>query len=736
MVTSAHHSHPTLNTLTPGVMFRQYKLLEQIGVGGQGVVWSALHPEQRRIYAIKFNEIPVSAETEADDVRDEHQLRKLATLHHPHILPITEYGFEESIRFTISPYLPGGVLTEMARTTLPLDKILRYGTEIASALDYLHRQGIIHRDLKSTNILLDVSRNSYLADFGLARIVSTSTLAFHTGHGTPPYAPPEQIQMKAITPKSDIFSFGILFYEMFTGQLPWNGKRQLGMEQSHSKQEIPDPGEFRKELPSQVWELLKRVTSAIPEERPNSAGDIVKILHSIFNIAMELRPNIETPNAEEIREKDIEQLLENGLLHWEETNGTYNLGLTKFALADLHRETIDMDKFGKFMLSQALTYGYNDEQWWANTTSLKERLLVSSLLLGKNRDAITARVIGHLANDNNIRTHSKGLPKSMTTTLLVVGAKTDNALLRQQIFEGLRTLTRPEKAWGNHALPEDQIERLGDLALEDSDAGDKTAELIGHLRSASAVKAILDHGDDERKFTVLLLIQKVAGNLPPGIKANVRFRLTIDWVIYQVLQRPVSLVSAYVLAFLGASMGVGLQVYFTINVPNFLDVARITASIEQGLIVGAIFGLGVFTTRLSVERFQSANTFLRTTVGIIVGALLMNMGLFVFHTLFVNTPPRGFLITTACVLIAMAFALGGLIHRRWAGMILSSASILMTIIGTWWIHTTFAASPLDLTPVFRYDYAWSLGQVAFVAFCVSLPIGIFGNLVDLSIVED
>jgi hypothetical protein len=69
-------------------------------------------------------------------------------------------------------------------------------------------------------------------------------------------------------------------------------------------------------------------------------------------------------------------------------------------------------------------------------------------------------------------------------------------------------------------------------------------------------------------------------------------------------------------------------------------------------------------------------------------------------------------------------------------MILSSASVFMAIIGTWWIHTTFAASPLDLTPVFRYDYAWSPAQVAFVALCVSLPIGIFGNLVDLSIVDD
>src|SRR6185436_8483042 len=102
---------------------------------------------------------------------------------------------------------------------------------------------------------------------------STSTLAFHTGHGTPPYSPPEQIQMKAITPKSDVYSFGILLYEMFTGQLPWNGKKQLSIEQLNSKEELPDPREFNKDLPPLLTSVLRRVTAADPELRPPSAGE-------------------------------------------------------------------------------------------------------------------------------------------------------------------------------------------------------------------------------------------------------------------------------------------------------------------------------------------------------------------------------------------------------------------------------------------------------------------------------
>lgn len=724
-----------LTTLTPGASFRQYYLLEQIGVGGQGVVWSALDQDGDRIYAIKFNEILDLDEAHADDLRDEHQLENLVELDHAHILPILEYGFEERVRFTISPYVPGGTLAQRIKAEpLTVQAVLRYGLEIASALDFLHSRGVIHRDLKSSNILLDLDGRSYLADFGLARILSTSTLAFHTGHGTPPYAPPEQNRLKEITPKSDVYSFGILLYEMFTGQLPWNGKKQLGIEQLYSRQELPDPRELDPDLPPLLAEVLRRTTSADPERRPRSSGEVMKVLCRVFNVPYQPQQGGKERGGE------VSELLRQGLAQWEATEGMYNLGLTRFALIDLERTEIDKNLFGRFLLTQALTYGYNDEEWWASISDPRERLAVASILLRKENEAIAERILGHLSGDMEIRSFSKGVPQSILTSLLEIGVKTDNPMLRQKMFQEIRGLAQPGRSWGDGSLPlnEYMVKRLGTQALEDSEAGDAAAELIGHLRITPAVQVAARRRKrgDERRIAALLLIQQTAGSLPPQVRGELRFTLSTEWFVRRFVRQPVRLVGAYVLAVLGAALGFGLQVYSTYNLPNFMDIDRFTISLERGLIIGAVFGLGIFMTRVIVERFHESNALLRVLLGTLVGGLGMNIALLVFHLLFLGTPPRGFLITGGCMLIALAFAFGSLTHSYLLKSFLTSLAVFAAVLGTWWLHINRAGSPVELTPIFRYAYAWPLTQVSVTALLVALPIGILGNLVNLSVKDE
>jgi len=736
VITTTPHP-PSLSTLTPGAFFRQYQLLEQIGVGGQGVVWSALDQSRNSIHAIKFNEVLDTDQAQAEDTKAGLQFERLIRLRHPHILPIQEYGAENDLRFTISPYIPGGTLAQHIKATISFDEFLQHGREIASALDYLHSQGVIHRDIKTSNLLLDMSGHTYLADFGLARIISTSTLAFHTGHGTPPYASPEQIQSKAITPKSDIFSFGILLFEMLTGQLPWNGKKQLGMEQLHSRQEIPDPSEYGINIPSQIAGVLRRLTAADPDVRPNTATEAMRMVYPIFNTSFEPLQDEIQYNDLTSRSKDVEELLKGGLEQWKSTDGRFNLGLTKFALINLEHKQGNTDIFNRFMLSQAMTYGYNDDHWWSIVKDPREKLLVSSILLKKENEVVAARVVGHLVNDTDKHILAKGMSKSMTSSLLTIGIKTNDAVLRQQIFEGVRTLTQPVNTWNDFSLLDpNQFKQLGDLAVEDSEFGDTTAKLIGHIRSSLAVKVILNQSNKERRNIALLLIQKEAESLPSFVKGSVRFKLSMEWVLQRLIEQPINLIGAYVMSFLGAALGIGLQSYLTYNLPDFFDIERITVSMEQGLIVGSIFGLGIFLARVIIERFQSSSALLRTIFGTITGAIGMNIALLIFHILFVKTVPQGFLITTGCMMIALTFSIGGFFRSRLLKMILSSASILLAIVGTWWIHISFAASNVELTPILRYDYDWTLIQIVPIALGIALLIGIFGNLINLTIKDD
>ena len=724
----------SISPLVPGRSFRQYQLLEQIGVGGQAVVWSALDKIRNRVLAIKFNKILDSDPDQAEEIGIEYKLDRLVNLHHAHILPVYAYGSEESIRFLVSPYIPGGTLALKIRTSpLSIDDVIRYGVEIASALDYLQNQGVIHRDLKSSNILLDLSDHTYLADFGLARIISTSTLAFHTGHGTPPYASPEQVSSKEITSKSDIFSFGILLFEMFTGQLPWNGKRQLGIEQLHSDQELPDPREYVTGLPPRITDVLRRVTSVNPDLRPHSASEVMRMLHYVFNIPAE-SVQVEIEHDEPAaRNKDADQLLKQALTQWESTNGKFNLGLTKFALIDSERMKINTDNFKRFMLSQALTYGYHDDQWWTTVSNPRERLMVSSALLGRDNDTITDRVLEHLTGDLDILSSTSGLPKSLGTTLLRIGTQTNDAVLRQKILVGLRLLLRPGTVWKDPPVDPNQIQRLGELALADSEFGDTAAELIGHLRAPSAVQVVLSNAHEGRKIDALLLIERVAGSLPSLVPSQVRFRLSLERNLQGLTQRPINLIGAYLMTFLGAALGISLQVYLTFNFPDFMDTVRITASLTRGLIIGSVFGLGIFLTRIITERFHIANSMLSVFLGTIVGGIGLNIALFIFHVLYLDTFPQGLLITLGCMMIAVTFAIGSLIRSLPIKMFFSSVSTLIAIMGTWLIHINLADSPVELTPIFRYDYLWPFTQVLFTALGVSLLIGIFGNLINLSI---
>jgi serine/threonine protein kinase len=725
-----------LNNFFPGNQFRQYKLLEQIGVGGIGLVWSALDQIQNCIVAIKLNEIDEDNQTVNFIMLDRH----ITGLHHPFVLPTYDFGIWQNIQYIVTPYIPGGSLEDRLNDTEPfqIQEALQYAAEIASALDFLHGENVIHRDLKPANILINFDHHLYVADFDLARVLSETTQSMHTGRGTPAYAPPEQHRMAVITPQSDLYSLGIVLFEMFTRKLPWNGEVSLGIQQLSSNAEMPDPREINPDLPAGLVEVLRKMTDVNPNNRPKTAGEAMQMVYSCF----EMEPIIVSTNIQkdEIALRDFEsaELLRISQARWEQSGETSVLNLTKFAFIDLKysgvNETLAPNTL-RFMLTNALFFGYQDNYWWKKITGPNERLSIASQILSKKNEAIKDRIVNHLIEDHEIHSLTGKLPKDLINSLIEITYKTQNDSLREKTLSLIRNLTRAPLKWRETAFGVEADKNLGLLATQETATGAEAAKLIGHLHSESAALAVLRTANINQLSTIFQNIQLAAGSLPASIPFNLRLIVTGKRLQQLLTARPTSLLLVFAMAFLGTAIGTSLQIFFTYRLPSFLDLERITVSIERGGFLGVVFGLGILVTRLIAERISMLNTFPRIMLATIIGGLGLNIGLFTYDVLILQNAPHGLLVTTGCLLIAFGYAIGTLLRGMLAKTLVSALAIFTALAGSWWVHVNLATASTDISPVFFYEYTWAFAQVLGIVLLATLPMAILGNLFDLSVQE-
>src|SRR5712691_8152254 len=227
-------------TLATGSRLGPYEILAPIGAGGMGEVYKARDTRLERTVAVKVLPPHMSASLESRQ-RFEREARTISQLSHPHICALYDVGREGETEYLVMELLEGETLSErLAKGPLPLEQTLRYGTEIADALDRAHRQGIVHRDLKPGNVMLTKS-GVKLLDFGLAKameppsarsgLTALPTAAHNltqegTVLGTFQYMAPEQLEGKEADARTDIFAFGAVFYEMATGKKAFEGKSQ------------------------------------------------------------------------------------------------------------------------------------------------------------------------------------------------------------------------------------------------------------------------------------------------------------------------------------------------------------------------------------------------------------------------------------------------------------------------------------------------------------------------------
>ncbi len=257
----------------------QYTLEAPLGKGGMASVYRAYQASVDRYVAIKVM-TPEIANDPGFVERFQREARIIGRLEHPHILPVIDFGESDGTYYIVMRYMDGGSLDDrMRQRRLQPEEVAHYLDQIASALDYAHQKGVVHRDLKPNNVLLDRANNCYLTDFGIARIEGgdqRKLTATGSVMGTPAYMSPEQAMGRPVDGRSDIYTLGVMLYEMVTGKLPFMADTSAALIFHHVYEMPPSPRQFNPNLPESVEPVFMRVLAKAPDMRYGTAEELAR----------------------------------------------------------------------------------------------------------------------------------------------------------------------------------------------------------------------------------------------------------------------------------------------------------------------------------------------------------------------------------------------------------------------------------------------------------------------------
>jgi len=263
-----------------GRNFGVYKLVELLGRGGMASVYRGYQESIDRSVAIKI--LPSEFLHDPNfSQRFVQEARSLSKLTHPAIVSLYEFGQQDDLPYIVMPLMSGGSLADrLKRGAMPLDEVMRILTPLTNALDFAHRQNIWHRDVKPNNILFDQHNNSYLSDFGIAKAVGSAAASL-TGSGiigTPDYMSPEQARGEPLDHRADIYSLGVVTYQMLTGEVMFKATTPLGVLYKHINEPPPPLRQLRPDLPPSVEHVVLKSLAKKPVERYDSANEFMRAL--------------------------------------------------------------------------------------------------------------------------------------------------------------------------------------------------------------------------------------------------------------------------------------------------------------------------------------------------------------------------------------------------------------------------------------------------------------------------
>ena len=275
-------------TIQPGTDIGRYHILEQLGEGGMATVYKAYDTRLEREVALKLIRTDQFAPAQLERVlkRFEREAKALARLDHLHIVKVHDYGDHDGAPYLVMQYVPGGSLRARTGKPMPWQEAVQLLLPIAKALGYAHEQGMIHRDVKPSNILITRSGESMLSDFGIAKILeageSETLTGTGVGVGTPEYTAPEQ-WMNQVTKQTDIYALGVVLYELVTGKKPYTADTPAAVLLKQSNDPLPHPRQFIPDLPGGVEKVLFKALAKTPKERYASMQEYAQALERILS---------------------------------------------------------------------------------------------------------------------------------------------------------------------------------------------------------------------------------------------------------------------------------------------------------------------------------------------------------------------------------------------------------------------------------------------------------------------
>lgn len=259
-----------------------YEIEDRIGHGGMATVYRARQTSMNRVVALKI----LPRHLLKDDTylqRFEREVKIVSQLEHRNIVPVYDYGEHDGQPYIAMRYMPAGSVDDLLRRgPLTPDVILSIVNQVAPALDYAHNKQVLHRDLKPSNILLDDGGGAFITDFGIARILGTeshgATITTQGVVGTPSYMSPEQAQGKDLDGRSDIYSLGVMLFEMFTGRRPFESETPYGVAVMQVTTPPPSPRAFKPEISGPVEVVVLKALKKKPENRYQTAAELAESL--------------------------------------------------------------------------------------------------------------------------------------------------------------------------------------------------------------------------------------------------------------------------------------------------------------------------------------------------------------------------------------------------------------------------------------------------------------------------